>query len=422
MKIGLISFHSFAQPGGVKSHILGLHKQFKQAGIESKIIAPRRKRGENYGKDVILLGTSFPVDFHGTQSDFCINFNAPAIDKVLKAEKFDVLHYHNIGFPSAFQILEKSEALNILTFHAEIKGSKFVKTFPELVYLLKKVTQWKIDGIIGVADLNIEFFKKYKGPKIVIPNGIDLTEFNPQVSKIKKFQDGKINILFAGRIEERKGLIYLLKAYRSLPQSNLRLIIVGDGKLKEECELWTKENNLENVHFEGKVSQKKLPSYFTTADIFVSPAIHGESFGIVLVEAMASGTPVVGFANEGYKGLLEGTKGQDFLAPPKNHKTLAKKISKLIENKKLRDEMEEWGIEEAKKYSWEKIAQEVLTFYQLCQKQKDKKKKTIFPLKEVNSILLGIDKILEKKIVDKKDILNWKKDIMGWLKKIRLYP
>ena len=270
--------------------------------------------------------------------------------------------------------------------------------------------------------MNIEFFKKYKGPKIVIPNGIDLTEFNPQVSKIKKFQDGKINILFAGRIEERKGLIYLLKAYRSLPQSNLRLIIVGDGKLKEECELWTKENNLENVHFEGKVSQKKLPSYFTTADIFVSPAIHGESFGIVLVEAMASGTPVVGFANEGYKGLLEGTKGQDFLAPPKNHKTLAKKISKLIENKKLRDEMEEWGIEEAKKYSWEKIAQEVLTFYQLCQKQKDKKKKTIFPLKEVNSILLGIDKILEKKIVDKKDILNWKKDIMGWLKKIRLYP
>ena len=212
-----------------------------------------------------------------------------------------------------------------------------------------------MDGIIGVANLNLDIFRGYKGPKIVIPNGVDLTEFNPQVPKIKKFQDDKINILFTGRIEERKGLIYLLEAYKSLPQSNLRLIIVGEGNLKEDCELWAKENNLENVHFEGQSSQKKLPSYFATADIFVSPAIHGESFGIVLVEAMASGTPVIAFANQGYKSLLKGTKSEDFLVPPKNHKLLAEKIKMLVENKALRQKMSKSGIEEAQKYSWEKI-------------------------------------------------------------------
>ncbi|MFH1657222.1 MAG: glycosyltransferase family 4 protein [bacterium] len=421
MKIGLISFHSFSQPGGVKNHILGLHKEFQKMGIEAKIIAPRRHLGENYGPDVILLGTSFPVNFHGTRSDFCVNFNAPAIEKILRAEKFDILHYHNFGFPSAFQIMEKSTALNILTFHANVRGSKFLKTFPGFFYLFKKIIQWKMDGIIGVADLNLKFFKGYKGPKAVIPNGVDLLEFNPRIPKINKFRDGKINILFTGRIEERKGLIYLLQAYNLLQSShhNLRLIIVGDGKLKEDYEQWTRENNLKNVCFEGEVEQAKLPAYFTTADIFVSPAIHGESFGIVLVEAMASGTPIVAFANLGYRKLLEGGRGGECLVPNKNFKALAGKIETLIKNKDRRQEMGKWGIEEAQKYSWPKVCRDVLAFYELCRKNKENKE-TFLPLSETEIILKEIDRILEKKILDKKDILGWKKDIIGWLKKKNL--
>lgn len=415
MKIGLISFHSFSHPGGVKNHILGLHKEFKKMGVESKIIAPRRYLKENYGPDVILLGTSFPVNFHGTQTDFCVNFNAPAIDKILGAENFDVLHYHNFGFPSAFQVLEKSNILNILTFHANIKGSKFLRSFPSFLYLFKKIIQWKIDGIIGVADLNLQFFKKYNGPKVVIPNGIDLEEFNPHIPKIKKFRDGKINLLFVGRIEERKGLIYLLQAYKILQQSqeNLRLIIVGDGKLKKECEQWACDNNLQNVCFEGEVQQEKLPAYFTTADIFVSPAIHGESFGIVLVEAMASGTPVVAFANQGYRSLLQGGK---CLVPNKNYKALAKKIKVLIKNRNLYQEIKEWGLIKAQKYSWTKICHDILAFYKFCRENK-KKKEIAFPLPEMEAILREIDKILDKKILEKKDLLRWKKDIIGWLKK-----
>ena len=399
MKIGLISFHSFSKPGGVKRHILGLYKEFKKKGIETKIIVPRRKRSENYGKNVILLGTSFPIKFSGSQSDFNINFNPISIERTLKREKFDVLHLHNFGFPSILQILASPAAfntLNILTFHANIKGNKFFKNFPTFLYFLNKICQWRIDGIIGVAPLILEYFKHYEGPKKVIPNGINLDEFNPHVPKLKKFSDGKINILFLGRIEERKGLIYLLKAFKILAEkySNLRLIIVGKGPLEQECKEYVRENNLKEVVFEGQ-APRGVASYYKTADIFVSPAIFGESFGLVLLEAMACGTPIVAFANQGYKSFLKGKVGERFLVKPKDYKELAKKIEILIKNPKLRKKIATKGISEVEEYSWSRISEQVFDFYDFCQRKKKKKTRNNFSFEGF------IDKIA------KKDILEW---------------
>jgi phosphatidyl-myo-inositol alpha-mannosyltransferase len=380
LKVGFISFHSFLNPGGVKRHILGLHQEFKRRGIESKIIVPRRSQTEKYGREVILLGTSFPVSMAGTQGDFCVNFNPFKIRKVLEKEKFDVLHFHNCGLPSTMQILEWSKALNILTFHANLEKSALLKSFPGFLYIFNKLCQWKIDGVIGVASLNLKNFKYYRGPKTVIANGIDLDEFNPQVPKLKKYDDGKINILFLGRIEKRKGLIYLLKALKILNKkfANLRLIVAGDGPLLVFCREWAKRNKLANVVFEQTINPKKVPSYYKTADIYCSPAIFGESFGIVLLEAMACSTPVCAFANKGYKELLEKGKGAKFLARPKDYKGLAKKLEILIKSEKLRKEMGEWGVREVQKYSWTSIADQVLAFYELCRREKEAKKAKSF--------------------------------------------
>lgn len=394
MKVALISFHNFYQPGGVKRHILGLAKEFKKRDIGYKIIVPRRKLNEDYGKDVILLGTSFPLPFGGSMADFDINFNPLAIERVLRREKFNILHLHNFGFPSAIQILTSHSVsntfntLNILTFHSNIEGSRLLKIFPQILKLLNQICQWKIDGIIGVAPFVLEYFKEYYGPKIVIPNGIDLEKFNPKVKKLRKFSNDKINILFLGRIEERKGLIYLLKAYKILTKrfSNLRLVIVGEGPLKENLETWVLKNKLKNVIFEGKVNEEKVPSYYTSCDIFCAPSIFGESFGLVLVEAMACGKPVVAFANQGYKNVLTG-KGANFLVKPRDYKTLAKKLEILIKNKKLREKMGKWGIQEAKKYSWERVAERVLSFYQFCLKEKRKRKKGFSLEKSVDRII-----------------------------------
>ncbi|MCP6717965.1 MAG: glycosyltransferase family 4 protein [Patescibacteria group bacterium] len=406
MKIGLISFHTFSQPGGVKRHILGLSKELKSKGHSTKIIVPRRKRSENYGKDVILLGTSIPMDFSGTQADFDINFNPISIERVLKREKFDVLHFHNFGFPSVLQILispAASGTLNVLTFHANMEGSTFLKHFPSFLYLLNKICQWKIDGVIGVAPLILNYFKFYKGPKIVIPNGIDLNEFNPNVSKIEKYSDDKINLLFVGRIEERKGLIYLLKAFKILNKnfSNLRLIIVGDGPLENECKDYVKKHNLKEVIFEGRIT-KGIARYYKTADIYISPALFRESFGLVLLEAMACGTPVVAFGNQGYRELLKNKSSGRFLTKPRDYVNLAKKIELLIRYPDLRRKISERGIKEVEQYSWQSVTNEVLEFYKVCEKYRAEKKDNGFSLEKsfknilTKDILKWVEKVIEE--------------------------
>ena len=365
MKIGFISSHSFANPGGVKNHILGLSREFEKRGIETKIIVPRRSLWEKYDRNVILLGTSIPINVIGTQGDLAFNFNPIAITKILKKEQFDILHFHNFIVPSAVQILEKSDSLNIITSHANIETSPLLR---KMITSFNKIINNKVSGIIGVSSLNLDLFDKFEGCKEIIPNGIDLLEFNPSIKKLNKFDEGRINILFLGRIEERKGLIYLLKAYKILKKKydNIRLIIVGDGPLKNECQEYVQINRLKDVFWEGEQTGKMVAQYYSTCDIYCSPAIYGESFGIVLLEAMASKKPLVAFDNKGYKELLKGTRGEEFLATSRDENDLALKLGKLITNEKLRKEMGEWGLKEVEKYSWETVADRVLNFYKKC--------------------------------------------------------
>jgi phosphatidylinositol alpha-mannosyltransferase len=372
MKIALITFHSFLEEGGVKRHILALKEEFKKRNIETKIIAPRRKITEDYGKDVILLGTSFKLNFGGGISDLVFNFDHFAIDRVLKKEKFDVLHFHNASFPSFFQILLSPftfKTLNILTFHSDISRSNFLKTF---FPLFLNFCNLRLDGLIAVSEVALSFFKDFKKPKVLIPNGVNLKEFSPKGERFNEFLDGKINLLFVGRIEERKGLIYLLKAFEILKRKyqNLRLIVVGEGPERKNCEDFVKEKKLKDVVFLGELRGKELFKIYRTGHIFCAPSIFGESFGLVILEAMASGLPFVAFANEGYKSWLKGKKGEEFLVPPKNYVLLAKKIEILIKDPQKRKELSLWGQKEAREFSWSNIAQKVLNFYQICKAQK----------------------------------------------------
>jgi phosphatidylinositol alpha-mannosyltransferase len=150
---------------------------------------------------------------------------------------------------------------------------------------------------------------------------------------------------------------------------------VGEGTLKDECVKYTKKNQLKEVYFEGQKTGLEARRYFSTCDIYCSPAIFGESFGIVLLEAMAVGKPVCGYANPGYKELLSGTKGEQFLAEPKNVPQLTEKLEMLIKDEKLRQEMSQWGLETVKQYEWRNVADRVLNFYDICLKAKLEKNK-----------------------------------------------
>ena len=186
------------------------------------------------------------------------------------------------------------------------------------------------------------------------------------MTPLEQFCDGKLNILFVGRMEKRKGFKYLLGAYekvkRELPQC--RLIVVGpQDRSYGKYQRLAVKRNLKDVVFTGYVSYEELPRYYKSADIFCSPATRWESFGLVLLEAMAAGKPTVASDIAGYAAVVnDGVDG--LLVKPRDEKALAGTILQLLQDGSLRERMGEMGKVKAGDYSWEKVAQQVMNYYQ----------------------------------------------------------
>jgi phosphatidylinositol alpha-mannosyltransferase len=378
LKIGLFSAHSFATPGGVQRHIVALYSEFQKRGHQVKILAPGKSKPEGVpSEDFIPIGISGRIPGNGTTTDITIMLRKKEVEQIQR-EKFDILHFHNLAWGFVpFQISSDRHGIRILTLHASQEGSLVLTFFPPLKMLLQGLYGGKFDGVIGVSPVAFETFRAfYDGPTRLIPNGIDLQHFSPDGPKIPKLStDGNENLLFVGRFEPRKGLIYLLKAYELVKKrrDNARLIIVGDGEEREEAEYFIQSRDLRDVSFEGFTSEELLPAYYRTAKVFCAPALYGESFGMVLLEAMACGTPIAGFSNPGYAWVMKGHEKKThvpLLVPPKDYRGLAKKIELLLDRPKIYESARTWGLARCKEFAWPRIADEILQFYADVRKSK----------------------------------------------------
>ncbi len=367
MKIALVGPYDFAYPGGVANHICSLESHLTRIGHEVKVIAPASKDINLFGDRFIAIGKPHPLPTSGSIARVALSLRLrPNVKDVLEEEKFDIIHLHEPLMPSlCTSVLRFSCTANVGTFHAFDGSPGYGLLKPLSTFLLNRLIP-RLDGKIAVSQPAKQFVSKhFPGDYEIIPNGVDTDRFSPDVPPIEKFCDGKLNILFVGRLERRKGADYLLKAYQRVKRDipNSRLIIVGPGtRLRAKYKKEVKQSGLKDVVFVGYVSYDDLPRYYKTADVFCAPATGWESFGIILLEAMAVGTPIVASNIAGYASLVtHGVEG--LLVPPKDDRGLAKALTSVLSDESLRRQLGANGIIEAAKYDWKHVSRRVLDYY-----------------------------------------------------------
>ena len=367
MKIALVSPYDYAYPGGVTSHISRLERSFVRMGHSVKIIAPASLPQDSFDANrVYVVGKPVSIPSSGSVARISLSPRLSGrVKQILRQEQFDVVHIHEPLIPALpITVLRFSPSINVGTFHAyhgrRSRGYRYMK-------LLLRRWFRKLHGRIAVSRPAMQFVSRdFPGHYEIIPNGVDVESFSDAVAPFAEYRDDKLNILFFGRLEKRKGLEYLLRAYSVIKGQfpNSRLIVVGEGKSREGYENVVRSAGLRDVVFTGYVSDEEKARYFRTTDIYGSPATGKESQGIVLLEAMAAGKPIVASNIEGYaSAMTHGVEG--LLFTPRDVESLSMNLSYLMGNKRLRERMGAMGRRKAEEvYSWEGISRRVIDYYE----------------------------------------------------------
>jgi phosphatidylinositol alpha-mannosyltransferase len=362
VKIGLVSPYVYPLPGGVTQHVRYLYENLRLRGHDVRIITSSHGLQRASEGDIIRIGKGFSMPVNGSVGTITLSPRfVSQVRAMLEREQFDVLHFHEPFVPFLSPIiLRLSTSVNIATFHAY---GGFSPSY-EFGSKVMKGEAARLHGRIAVSGAAKHFIDRYfPGEYKVIPNGVDVERFQRAVP-IARWQDGTRNLLFVGRHEPRKGLLDLLKGYRILRKTGCecRLLVVGTGPLGREARRYVATRRLRGVEFLGRVTDEEKAQLFRTADVYVSPATGGESFGIVLLEAMAAGTPIVASDIHGYKGVVR--RGREaLLVQPRTPKEIAGAVARLLNDDELRAEMSAAGVQRAREFSWERVTAKVDAYY-----------------------------------------------------------
>ncbi len=319
---------------------------------------------EQFSDGVYRIGRDLTIPMNGAFVNITIGTRlAKELRQIEAAEQFDLVHIHSPLDPVLPLVaLRTIRAPKVGTFHSYTEKSIGYVIFGTL---LKRGFANRLAARIAVSEAAKEFASRYfPGDYRVIPNGVDVARFNPNLAPVAMLA-GAENILFVGRMDPRKGLKYLIQAFPEIAAArpNARLIIVGGGFLAGYYKRFITDSVRDRIRFEGFVSGKQLPHYFAAATVFCSPATKSESFGIVLIEALAAGKPIVAFANRGYDGVLGGSEPCGVLVQERSPHALARALIDLLNDRSRLVTLSEKGRERALHYAWPRVVDQIEEVY-----------------------------------------------------------
>jgi phosphatidylinositol alpha-mannosyltransferase len=352
MRVGMISPYSLTLPGGVQNQVLGLARALRADGVDTRVLGPCDGPPPDAG--VTPLGNSIPTAVNGSVAPIAPDPAAQLrILRALRDEEFDVLHIHEPMAPGpAMTATMLKQAPMVGTFHRAGASRSYVLFKPAVKWLKRR-----IEVSVAVSEEAAAVARSQIGGEYeVLFNGVEIDRY--QAHKIDR--ETSPTILFCGRHEPRKGLAVLLEAMRHLP-ADVTLWVASDGP--ETDRLRSEVAGDPRVVWLGRITDHAKIDLMRRASVFCAPSLSGESFGVVLLEAMAAGTPVVASNLAGY--AIVARDGRDALmVPPGDADALAASIRTALEQGAPIQALVSSGLQRAEEFSMQRLADRYLTLYE----------------------------------------------------------
>ena len=364
MKIGMVCPYSWDVPGGVQVHIRDLAEEFMARGHEVSVLAPGDDDAamEPY---VVSAGRAVPVPYNGSVARLTFGpVSASRVRRWLADGKFDVVHVHEPASPSlGLLTLWWSEVPVVATFHQANPRSRAMSA----AYGILQSAFEKISARIAVSEearkLPVEHLG---GDPVLIPNGLYVDRFAAAKPR-PEWQGSGGTLSFLGRLDEpRKGLPVLLTAWPEIfaARPGVRLLVAGRGDVDEARRKIPAECR-HAVTFLGAVSDEDKAAMLASSDIYIAPHTGGESFGIVLAEAMAAGAPVLASELVAFRAVLDGGR-LGALVPVGDADALAAEAIALLDDPERRQVMRAAASVGVRRYDWATVAEEILAVYEMA--------------------------------------------------------
>ncbi len=374
MRVALVCPYDWDRPGGVQAHIANLAAHLA-ADHDVRVVTPRDdEAGEGSGPgngrvEVVGVGRTTGVRINQSVAPVALG---PAAARrtlaALRAHEPDVIHVHE---PLAPAVSLAATALGpnplVGTFHAWSTGASLYR---RLALPARRIAQ-RLAAPLAVSpvarDFVVDALRLQEGVVDVVPNGVDVAPFRDAEPLPALSDPARPLVLFVGRLESRKGLAVAVRAWLALRETHprARLCVVGDGPERTYCARMVPRAARDDVQFVGRVDDAQVSRYFASADAFVAPALGGESFGVVLLEGMAAGVPVIASDIPGYRAVIEGDGSQPagLLCAPGSPQALAHALRRVLDDAELRRSLIAAGRVRADAHDWPHVATRVAEVY-----------------------------------------------------------